>query len=293
MGVARARRWPRSPRHQAEAPISTAPTRHHSQERIAVDAHRVADRSRRSSSVSAGVGGQERIRLGDEPRTVVGGVADHGLRVDGEPRFASADRTLVGLRSPCRSTGRAHGGGRVRIVSSARRARPGSADGRCSAAPRARRPTGRAPPPAWGSPPGGVTACRRAPIAAPARDRFDVPPSSTRPCPAGTARAAAPSARGRGRAGARRRRPPTRAARSASGVRLGVRELDLEDRLEPSDRRRAGATHEMLPPGSNGGPTSRSQASATSATSAGGAPSQSRADVALPRDRRWSRASPG
>ena len=45
----------------------------------------------------------------------------------------------------------------------------------------------------------------------------------------------------------------------------------------PSDRRRAGATQEMLPPGSSGAPTSRSHRSATSATSAGRRASHSRA----------------
>ena len=98
VGVAAA--WPSSssPRDRADAPISTAPTRHHSTQRRRGPLPSPRPRSRvAAASVAAGSAVSQRIGLGHEPWTVVGRVAHHRLRVDGEPRLALRRQHVGGV----------------------------------------------------------------------------------------------------------------------------------------------------------------------------------------------------
>ena len=206
-----------SPRHRANAPISTA-----SDEAPLAQRRRRPPRSRRrrsrsrSASVSAGSAVSQRIGLGHEARTVVGRVADHRLRVDGEPRLALRRQDVGGVEVAVQQDrARRSARGRVRIVSRARRTRPGSrpaVGSRCSStssahgiehvleASAARR--------------AAATAWRRAPMADPTATASSVPPSLDRGRgPDGSARSAAPAGRDRGRS--RRTAPSPAQARSA------------------------------------------------------------------------------
>ena len=207
-----------SPRHRADAPISTASTRHHSRERVAVHPHHLGDdvaAARRAWRPGSAV--VQRIGLGHEARAVVGGVADHRLRVDGQPRLALGRQDVGGVEVAVqqdRVTRRRAAASR--IVSRARGTRPGRRPAAARAAPRSRRPTAPSTSSRRGQPVG-----RRRPRAGARRwppRRATASSGAARRRrgrgPAGSARSGAPQpVAGRGRTGGRRRRPPTPAAR--------------------------------------------------------------------------------
>ena len=101
-----------------------------------------ATMSRRRATTAAGIGLRQRVGLGDEAGSVVGGVPDHRLGVDGQPRLPRRRRARwwgSGRRAAGRGARRRRAGSR--IVSSARRAEARVGARVCvERGPRARRP---------------------------------------------------------------------------------------------------------------------------------------------------------
>ena len=239
-------------------------------------------------------------RAGSPGGTVVGGVADHRLRVDGEPRLALGGQHVGRVEVAVQQDlvrGRRAGRSRIVVERPADQARDRGRRRR-RGAPRARRPTASSMSVRVGQPVGrrrARAAARRWPRRT-ARPRAG-PPSSIEAVarPAALDQQRAPLGvvveQAHGAVAV-----PTRAAPTRLGRRLGVRELELEHAPRARRRgaapapprrccRRARAAHRR----------SRSHSSATSATSAGSRRATP-ARVALPRDdgaRRASRDRPG
>ena len=267
-------------RRRRDVPISTAPTRHHSTSASRSTASPSATSCQSPGRRACGrIGGRQRIGLGDEAGAVVGGVADHRLRVDGEPRLALGGQHVRGVQVAVQQDRMRAGVGPVRIVSSAAgqaRVGPGVAASRRPSTSSAHGAQHR--PPAWGDPRAAAPrgGARRSPR--PARDGLERAALVAEAVPGPAAldqqrRAVAD----RDRTGGRLRHRPTPGAPTASGADSGCGSWTLSTASSPSDRRRAGRHPGDVAAGLERsvrprGPTR----SATSATSAGAARATSR-----------------